>query len=207
MVSIQEIKVQERENRINKFSYGALKETEQSILRVLYNVNHAMNAYEIYLKIFEWHYLAFEDVMAGIEREEKSKIAYKVGPVEILKGGGERKYTRDINRKFPVESWSFPLSKKLDPVEDWKEIQKLVEERKFESATKVMRKYGYEVPTYQTVVRFLSGFHKIGWVEMRIAEPYKKGFVWYLSDKIKKKIKLEIEEKLNRKAKQELNEK
>jgi hypothetical protein len=182
MVSIEEIKVITKETSRRGLSLGKLSMTEVNILKVLYGrygqLPHAINAYEIYLGIVELNYEEFKHV---IEMED-------IYQKERRKGSALPDKSEDM--KFPKER-ALPLPKDMNPSKDWERINANLQDRKIDGAAQIMRQYDYDIPTYQRVVRALKGLYKDGWVEMRIAEPFKKGSVWYLPDKIRKKIKKE----------------
>lgn len=109
----------------------------------------------------------------------------------IFKHEGYEKFKKDIEKLKPEKKIAFPLFKTWKPEEDWNQVRNLVGQRKFESASKIMRRYGYEIPTYQTIVRTLEGLYMNCWVEKRFTEPFKKGATWILPNEIREKMKKE----------------
>ncbi|MEM3555266.1 MAG: hypothetical protein QXF56_00900 [Candidatus Micrarchaeia archaeon] len=69
-----------------------------------------------------------------------------------------------------------------------KKIQKLIEQKEYEEASKLMKNKGWEIPSYPRLKRNLEVMHRLGWVGVRIVENKKEGMVWFLPEHVRKKF-------------------
>jgi hypothetical protein len=143
-------------------SLTKLSRAEHSIITTLCKYPYALNTFQIY-----------HDILLGALGENLRRFNAQ----KEMQSKGHKYFTDYQNRKL----------KEIET--DLNRAQKLWDEKKFEESAKILRNFGYEVPSYPRVRRTLDNFRKLGWVEIRVIEAKKEGVFWYLPDEIREKIK------------------